>query len=69
MGYHALLQGIFQIQGANPHLLHLSCNCRQVLYYYCHLGSPSITYIYCQNQRKWMLTIGEAVHVKERQGI
>ena len=69
VGCHALLQGIFQIQGVNPHLLHLSCNCRQVLYHQYHLGSPSITYIYCQNQRKWILTIRVAVHVKGRQGI
>ena len=31
MGGHALLQGIFPIQGSNPGLLH----CRQIL---CHLG-------------------------------
>lgn len=28
----------------------------------------SITYIYGQNQSKWMLLVGETVHVGERQG-
>ena len=32
VGCHALLQGIFQTQGWNPHLLHL-LHCRRVLYY------------------------------------
>ena len=31
-GCHALLQGIFPIQGSNPHLLWL-LHCRQILYY------------------------------------
>ena len=33
---HALLQGIFPIQGLNPGLL----NCRQILYSLSHQGSP-----------------------------
>ena len=33
---HALLQGIFLIQGLKPHLLH----CKQILYPLSHLGSP-----------------------------
>ena len=35
MGCHASLQGIFPIQGLNPHLLH----CRQILYHLSHQGS------------------------------
>ena len=35
MGYHALLQGIFPIQGLNLSLLH----CRQILYHLSHQGS------------------------------
>ena len=33
VGYHALLQGIFPIQGSNPHLLYLTCISRRVLYH------------------------------------
>ena len=33
---HALLQGIFPVQGSNPGLLHY----RQILYHLSHLGSP-----------------------------
>ena len=36
VGCHALLQGIFTIQGSNPGLLH----CWQILYCLCHQGSP-----------------------------
>ena len=36
VGCHFLLQGIFQIQGSNPGLLH----CRQILYHLSCLGSP-----------------------------
>ena len=36
MGFHALLQGIFPVQGANLHLLH----CGWFLYHLCHQGSP-----------------------------
>ena len=39
-GCHALLQGIFPTQGLNPHLLHLSCIGRWVLYHQHHLGNP-----------------------------
>ena len=35
MGCHALLQGIFSIQGSNPGLLH----CRYILYHLSHQGS------------------------------
>ena len=38
-GVGFLLQGIFPIQGSNPHRLH----CRQILYHLCHLGSPCVT--------------------------
>ena len=38
MGCHSLLQGIFQIQGWNPGLLHY----RQILYHLSHQGSPYI---------------------------
>ena len=41
VGFHALLQGIFPIQGLNPGLPH----CRQILYHLGHQGSPFI-YIY-----------------------
>ena len=36
VGCHALLQGIFPIQGFNPGLLH----CRQILYYLSHQEKP-----------------------------
>ena len=39
VGYHALLQGIFLTQGSNPYLLYL-LHWQEVLYHYCHLGSP-----------------------------
>ena len=39
VGYHALLQGIFAIQGSNPDLLH----CRQILYCLSHQESPRIS--------------------------
>ena len=42
VGCSALLQGIFSTQGSNMHFLHLTCIGRWVLYYYCHLGSPSL---------------------------
>ena len=35
VGCHYLLQGIFQTQGSNPHLLH----CRQILYHLSHRGT------------------------------
>ena len=35
-GLPFILQGIFRIQGSNPHLLH----CRQILYHLSHQGSP-----------------------------
>ena len=38
VGYHALLQGIFPIQGSNPGLLH----CRRILYHLSHQRSPRI---------------------------
>ena len=38
VGCHALLQGIFTIQGSNPGLSH----CRQILYGLSHRGSPRI---------------------------
>ena len=44
MGCHALLQGIFPIQGLNPSLLHL-LHCRQILYCLSHKGSPDKTQI------------------------
>ena len=36
VGYHALLQGIFPIQGLNPGFLY----CRQVLYFMSHQRTP-----------------------------
>ena len=38
MGCHALLQGIFPIQGSNPGIQH----CRWILYHLSHEGSPRI---------------------------
>ena len=38
VGCHALLLGIFPIQGSNPGLPH----CRQILYHLSHQGSPVI---------------------------
>ena len=38
VGYHALLQGIFPIQGLNLGFLY----CRQILYYLSHQGTPSL---------------------------
>ena len=38
VGCHALLQGIFPIQGSNPGLLH----CRWILYHLSHQGRPRI---------------------------
>ena len=38
VGCHALLQGIFPIQGSNPGLPH----CRQILYHLSHQGNPRI---------------------------
>ena len=38
VGCHALLQGIFPLQGLNPGLPH----CRQILYSLSHQGSPTI---------------------------
>ena len=40
VGCHALLQGIFPIQGSNPGLLH----CRLILYQLSHKGSPVKVY-------------------------
>ena len=37
VGWHFLLQGIFQTQGSNPHLLHW----RWILYSLSHGGSPT----------------------------
>ena len=39
VGCHALLQGIFPTQGSNPGLP----QCRQILYYLSHQGSPIYT--------------------------
>ena len=39
VGSCSLLQGIFQIQGSNPGLLH----CRQILYQLSHQGSPLLS--------------------------
>ena len=38
LGSHALLQGIFPIQGSNPGLPH----CRWILYHLSHQGSPKL---------------------------
>ena len=38
VGYHGLLQGIFQTQGLNPALPH----CRWILYHLSYWGSPRI---------------------------
>ena len=45
-GCHALLQGIFPIQGSNPGLSH----CRHILYHLSHQGSPSLLLPYIKNQ-------------------
>ena len=44
-GCHALLQGIFPVQGLNPHLPH----CRQILYHLSHQGSPSMKWTTCES--------------------
>ena len=40
VGCHSLPQGIFQVQGSNPDLL----DCRWILSYLSHLGSPMSVY-------------------------
>ena len=50
VGCHALLQGVFPIQGLNPRLLH----CRRILYYLSHQGSPSTVYR-CVVQRRRLM--------------
>ena len=42
VGFHSLLQGIFQTQGSNLSLLH----CRQILYHLSHQGSPYSIVVY-----------------------
>ena len=44
MGSHALLQGIFLMEGSNPGLLY----CRQILYCLSHQGSPILCNVACQ---------------------
>ena len=46
VGCHALLQGIFPIQGSNPGLPHW----RQILYHLSHQGSPSLLLPHIRNQ-------------------
>ena len=46
VGCHALLQGLFPIQGSNPGLSHH----RQILYHLSHQGSPSLLLSYVRNQ-------------------
>ena len=41
MGYHALLQEIFLVQGSNLHLLCL-LPCRQILYWLSHWASSNV---------------------------
>ena len=48
VGRHALLQGIFLIQGLNPYVLGLLID-RRVLYHLCHLGSPGVRLLFFQN--------------------
>ena len=43
VGYHALLQGIFPIQGSNPGIPH----CRQILYQLSYPGSPILYIVVC----------------------
>ena len=46
VGCHALLQGIFPIQGSNPGLLH----CKWILYHLSHKGSPYLlTTVFTRN--------------------
>ena len=46
VGCHALLQGIFEIQGSDPGLLH----CKRILYCLSHQGSPYIMLILCNQE-------------------
>ena len=42
VGCHALLQGIFLMQGSNPAIWPMSPHCRQILYPLSHQGRPQI---------------------------
>ena len=56
MGCHALLQGIFPIQGSNPGLLH----CRWILYCLSHQGRP-IYFLPLQKSLFWTFHINEII--------
>ena len=55
VGCHALLQGIFLIQGSNPGLP----NCRQILYHLSHLGSPILCLqtVFCTTNWRFLLSL------------
>ena len=50
VGCHFLLQWIYQIQRSNPHLLHISCIGRQILYHCATWEVPKIKHWNCLNQ-------------------
>ena len=54
VGCHALLQGIFPIQGLNPGLLH----CRQILYHLSHQGSPSLIVAHVSSKNTLVSPLG-----------
>ena len=63
VGCHALLQGIFLIQGSNPGLPH----CRQILYQLSYQGSPNLTGsggsgdkgFACKSHETWVGSLGQ----------
>ena len=57
VGCHALLQGIFPIQGLDPGLLH----CRQILYHLSHQGSPC--YMNITSIKNLLMNILFTIHV------
>ena len=69
VGYHALLQGIFPIQGSNPGLLH----CRRILYHLSHQGSPRIlewvAYLLSSNIQDRLLSTKRKKETKSMYGI
>ena len=53
LGSHSFLQGIFLIQGQNPHLLH----CRQILYCLSHQASQVLVSSPKKSQREMPICI------------
>ena len=65
VGCHALLQGIFPIQGLNPGLPH----CRQILYQLSHKGSPSLEgRLFIHMERKKQSNCKANIYVTKSQG-